>query len=321
MPASEPRVLGKTRGHLRITLHVVIRSGEELCVTPVRQRATLADVRTCGAGLPNRCIFHGVEGVGKTSFGACAPKPVFLMSRGETGLVTLIDAGQVAETAHFPELTAWGDLLAAVEALTTEAHDYRTVVIDTLNGAERLCHEHVCQRDFGGSWGRDGFTSYMTGYEVALADWRRLLDALDRLRATRRMSILVLAHTKITPFRNPEGADYDRYTVDLHHKTWSLTHKWADLVLFSNFVAHIDARKGDGKGKARGGSRRVLFTTRTAAYDAKNRHGLPEQIDAGNNAAEAWANFAASLHAAKQQTRDGQPAGGQPAQNDVAHGD
>jgi hypothetical protein len=81
-------------------------------------------------------------------------------------------------------------------------------------------------------------------------------------------------------------------------------------VLFANFVAHVDARKGDAKGKAKGGSRRVLYTTRTAAFDAKNRHGLPEQIDGGHSAAEAWANFAGALQASKQHSAtsaDGQP--------------
>src|SRR5262249_53524348 len=102
-------------------------------------RISLAGITRAGSGLPNRAVFHGVEGVGKTSFGACAPRPIFLMTRGETGLVTLIDSGQVPETAHFPELATWTDLLGAIEALTSEAHDYRTLVIDTLNGAERLC--------------------------------------------------------------------------------------------------------------------------------------------------------------------------------------
>jgi hypothetical protein len=294
-----------------------LAKGATLNGQAANRRVSLSDVTTSGAGLPNRCILHGVEGILKTSFSACAPKPIFLLARGETGLLTLIDSGQVPETAHLPELATWADLLGAVEALTTEAHDYRTVVIDALNGAERLCHEHVCSRDFAGNWGRDGFTSYMTGYEVALADWRRLLDALDRLRSSRRMSILALAHSRITTFKNPEGSDYDRYTVDLHPKTWSLTHRWADLVLFANFVAHIDARKGDARGKARGGSRRVIYTTRTAAFDAKNRHGLPEQIDAGRSAAEAWANFAAALQAGKQQSHT--PAGGQQDQHDTSN--
>jgi hypothetical protein len=230
------------------------------------------------------------------------------MTKGETGLVTLIDASRVPTTPHFPELQTWPDLFSAIDVLTRESHDYRTLVIDTLNGAERLCHEYVCQRDFGGKWGRDGFTSYMTGYEIALAGWRGFLDALDQLRSVRRMSILVLAHTKISTFRNPEGADYDRYTVELHHKTWGLTHKWADMVLFTNFVAHVDARKNGTTGKATGGSRRAIYTIRTAAWDAKNRHGLPEEIDAGASAAEAWANLSAAMKTAKQLQQESPPA-------------
>ena len=137
---------------------------------------SLADVRQAGSGQPNRVILHGVEGVGKTSFASCAPRPIVLMTRGETGLDTLINAGQVPETSHFPELLTWKDLLATLAVLQHEPHDFRTVGIDTINGAERLCHEYVCQRDFNGNWGRDGFTAFMTGYEVALAEWRTFLD-------------------------------------------------------------------------------------------------------------------------------------------------
>lgn len=266
---------------------------------------SLTDVRLAGSGQPNRCIMHGVEGVGKTSFGSRAPRPIFLMTQGETGLDTLINAGQVPETPHFPELLTWNDLLSAVEVLRKEPHDFRTLVLDTLNGAERLCHEYVCQRDFGGNWGRDGFTAFMTGYDMSLAEWRSLLDGLDLLRTERKMSILALTHTKITTFKNPEGSDYDRFTPDLHHKTWGLTHKWADLVLFANFVAHIEGKTSDGKGKAKGGHRRVLYTTRTAAFDAKNRHGLPEQIDGGRSAAETWDNFMRALQAAKPSSPTG----------------
>jgi hypothetical protein len=265
---------------------------------PDGRRVTLAAVTSGGSGLPSRGVIYGTEGAGKTSLGAAAPAPVFLMTRGETGLTTLIDSGRVPETPHFPEVLTWTDLLAAVAALTAEPHPYRTLVLDTLNGAERLCHEHVCRRDFAGRWGRDGFAAYMTGFEVALADWRELLTALDRLRAARRMAVLALAHSRIAPFKNPEGADYDRHTPDLHAKTWSLTHKWSDYVLFLNFETFVDAARSP-RPKAVGGTRRVLYTERTAAFDAKNRHGLPGRIDGGAGAAEAWANLAAALRAGR----------------------
>ena len=140
--------------------------------------------------------------------------------------------------------------------------------------------------------------AYMTGYDATLADWHNLLNALDRLRSERHMAILALCHSRIAPYKNPEGPDYDRFTPDLHAKTWSLTHKWADYVLFLNFDTHVDAGKSP-RPKGLGGTRRVLHTERTAAFDAKNRHGLPPRIDCGSGAAEAWTNLAAAMKAGR----------------------
>ena len=206
---------------------------------------------------------------------------------------TLIDNGRLGDVAHFPECATFGDLLGAIEALTVDEHSYRTLVIDTLNGAEELCHDAVCKRDFGGKRANDGFAAYGKGPEVALADWRVLLSALDRLRSQRKMSIVCLCHAKIAPFKNPEGEDYDRYRPTLHDKTWGLTLKWSDAALFVNFETFTE--KDGLRAKGRGGQQRVMYTERRAAFDSKNRHGLAPEILLGNSAAEAWAAFSAAL--------------------------
>jgi hypothetical protein len=225
--------------------------------------------------------------------GCCAPKPVFIMSPGETGLLSLIDANRVPPTAHFPVIRTFSDILKAIEVVRVEVHDFKTLVVDALNGIERACHEDVCKRDFAGRWGRDGFTSFNVGFEVALADWRLLLDALDRLREERRMAILCLCHSKIYTYKNPEGPDFDRFSPDLHTKTWSLTHKWADHVLFLTFDTFVDT--GKAKAKGLGGTRRSIHSERCAAWDAKNRAGLPARIDCGSSAGEAWSALANAM--------------------------
>ena len=271
------------------------------------KRLSLSDVTGKGSGLPNRYILHAVEGWGKTSFGAQTPKPIFLQARGETGLETLIDNGQLPDVPHFPEVQTWSETLGAIDALLNEEHGYKTLCMDTLNGFERLCHEHVCARDFKSDWTDGGFMGYQRGFEVSLADWRELLGKLDALRLQKRMAIMLLCHTKVATFKNPEGPDFDRYQPDMTNKTWSLSHKWADVVLFGNFEVTVDGGKtGDKpkKGKGAGGQQRMLYAERHASYDAKNRLGLPVEIEMGGSSPEAWANFVVALKAGRENGKE-----------------
>jgi hypothetical protein len=243
-----------------------------------------------GSGKPSRTILHGIEGVGKTSFAANSTKPIFLML--ETGLESLIDAGRLSDIPHFPEITSWTDLLSVIEHLTVSEHDHKTVVIDTLNGAERKCHEHVCHRDFNDDWGSRGFANYHNGFDVSVTEWLQLLAALDKLRDVKRMGVIALCHTDVKTYKNPLGPDYDRFRPALHDKTWNATNRWADHVLFANFHVEVATDNAKAKkGKGLGGNDRVMYTTRTAAWDAKNRAGLTDEIDMGSSGKEAWENF------------------------------
>lgn len=261
---------------------------------------SLAEIQTKSKGLPSRITIHGVGGIGKTSFAAFAPKPVFLCSKLETGVESLKDAGLIDEaTGSFPECQTWSEALSAIEVLTAEEHDYKTLVIDVLNGMERMCHDHVCGRDYGGSWSY--FSAYQNGYKVSVADWRQLLGALDKLREVKRMMVVLLAHTKVRNFKNPEGPDYDRYMPDMSEETWNVTYGWSDMVLFANYYTAISKENREKtKGKADGGTDRYFYTQRTAAWDAKHRHGLPDEISMGNGGSEAWANFSAAVREGKK---------------------
>lgn len=268
---------------------------------------TLADVSTKNTKpLPKRYAFHAQPGFGKTSILAYSPNPIFLLTRGETGLNTLIDAGQIPPTSHFPELQDWSELLAAVKTLRTAVHDYKTLVLDTANGAERMMHEYVVERDFGGDWGERGFAGYQRGYDVAMNDWRLFLNELDRLRMDRNMTIFFLLHTNIKTFKNPSGADYDRYIPKMHDKTWGLTQGWLDAIFFGNYevlvkqgTKNVDASK---KGKASDQSFRILYTGSdpNPIFDAKNRMGLPEEIEMGETAEEGWTNLTNAIRASRK---------------------
>lgn len=261
-------------------------------------------IKTGGSNLPNRYALHAVEGWGKTSLAAQFPSPLFLQSKGETGLETLIQNGQLPETPHLPEIETWQDFLNTLDWLRSADHSFKTLICDSMNGFERLCHEEVCNRDFQGDWTDKGFMGYMRGYQISMTDWRAALNKLDAIRLEKRMTIFLLFHTKVTTFKNPEGPDFDRYQPDMHTGTWSLTAKWADCVLFGNFESQVLGGKmddkGGKKGKGIGGNVRILYTERHAAYDAKNRLGLPEEIEMGDSPQTAFEALAAAIKSGRQ---------------------
>lgn len=231
-----------------------------------------------------RIVLNAVEGFGKTTLGAFAPNPAILMARGETGFATLRQKGRVPDV-NAVELTSWNNVLRLIDT-TLMNGNYETIVIDALGGFERLCHEHVCARDFQNDWSEKGFYSYMRGYEVSIPDWIQFLYRLDALRMARSCSIILLSHAKAKTFKNPLGPDFDRYTADCHEKTWGVTHKWADAVLFGTFVTVTQEKKGRTKGI--GGTERVVYAQRTDGYDAKNRYGMASQIQLPDDPAQMW---------------------------------
>ncbi|MAH45061.1 hypothetical protein CMI37_04480 [Candidatus Pacearchaeota archaeon] len=241
---------------------------------------------------PPRIVLSAVEGWGKTTAGAYAPNSCLIMSEHETGYLTLRGSGLVPEV-DCGLATNWVDLLNTLETLAKPDHPgYGVLALDAINGFERMCHERVCQRDFKGDWGEKGFTSYQKGYDVAVTDWLQMLIALDNIRA-KGTTILLIAHVQVRPFGNPLGADYDRYVVDVHKKTWGVTLKWADAVLFGNFKSVIDAKTGKAVGRAD----RRLFTERRDGYDAKNRYGMPEYLDIPADPTRVWSSIWDSITA------------------------
>lgn len=229
---------------------------------------------------PTRVVLFGVEGIGKSTFGADAPSPIFLGAEDGTSQL---------DVTRFPAPESWPEVLEAVRTLATDAHEFKTLVVDTLDWAEPLLWRYICERDTTVKTPLKSVEDYGygKGYQAALDEWRVLLAALEKLRQ-RGMHVLLIAHSWIKPFKNPEGDDFDRYEMKLHNKASGLVKEWADCVLFANFevLTHTDKNK-----RVRGvdTDARVLHTQRRAAYDAKNRYGLPETLPL------SWPEFQASM--------------------------
>jgi hypothetical protein len=242
-------------------------------VAPARAKyMSLDNVRTGKLKQPLRILLHGVPGVGKSSFAAEAPKPVFLCADNGTSDL---------DVARLPEPRAWEDVLEAVRVLTEDDHPYETFVIDPLNWIEPMCWTAVCREKGWSSIEEPGF---MKGPTAAVDFWRALVARLERLQATRRMHVILLAHTAPRNFKNPEAEDFHRYQSGIDPLAAGLFQGWCDAVLFAK---HETFTEKAGKQRARGRSTgvREMYTEWNAAFDAKNRFGLPAKLPL------SWAEF------------------------------
>lgn len=249
---------------------------------PRAVRMTLAAVTTGIIQAPYRLVIHGVDGVGKSTFGADAPKPIFLGAEDGTGHLNV---------ARFPAPESWQDCLDSVRTLTNDPHDYKTFVVDSLDWVEPYIWQHVCDaagvdhlEDVGGGYGK--------GPAAALDLWRQFLSAIERLQAAKGMHVVLIAHTQIKAFKNPEGDDYERYILKLHPGAAGLCREWVKAVYFANYETFAEKDKRTKRIKGVSTGARLLHTQRTAAYDAKDRYAVPETLPL------SWEDFDAAVKAA-----------------------
>jgi hypothetical protein len=148
---------------------------------------------------PPRVLLYGVEGIGKSTFGSEAPKPVFIQT--EDGLDEI-------ECNRFPLATKFDEVMATLKTLVNEKHDFESVVIDSLDWLERLVWDKLCQQ-YGVESIEKVDGGYARGYMHALSLWREVLDLLNVLRS-RGMVVVLIAHSKVERFEDPESSPYDR---------------------------------------------------------------------------------------------------------------
>ena len=226
----------------------------------------LASIKKNTAIAAPRIMVYGVEGIGKTSFAAQSPDPIFILT--EDGLGSL-------KVDHFPIAQKPADVLDAIAALASENHKFKTVVLDSVDWLDNLIWQDVeATHD-----AKD--LAYGKGAMIVAERWREVLAGLNYLRNDKGMCVILIAHTQIKRFDSPEVEPYDRYQPKLQERSNAILREWCDAVMFANYRTVI--RKDDvgfnqtnNRGVSTG--ERLLFTSERPAYMAKNRYSLPESL-------------------------------------------
>lgn len=212
---------------------------------------------------------HGGPGIGKTTLAAEFPSPVFIQTEDGLDSVT-VDA--------FPLAKSFSDVMEALGALYTEDHQFKTVVIDSLDWLEPLVWAETCRRH---QWPSIETPGYGKGYIEAQSVWREYLDGVTALRDDKGMCVVQIAHSEIKRFENPETEPYDRFEIKLQKRSAALIAEYSDVILFMNRqVSTTQSDVGFNKKVARAIStgQVLIYSQERPAFIAKNRHGMPDAI-------------------------------------------
>lgn len=223
---------------------------------------------------PQTIMIYGQEGVGKSTLFASEPA---IYADCENG-TTRLDVDRV-------NCTSYQDVRYLLNHLKADkTHFYQWFVLDTWTSFERLLVNHICQEN---NWQNLETPGYGKGYKVLHEEAEAFIRRLKVFSKQTGMNVAILAHAHATRFDDPlSGTSYDRYEVAARAtgKTniAEMLKKEVAAIGFLHYERTIIREEGERKAKAVGAQKtsKVLIGTRNcAAYDAKNRHGMPSILD------------------------------------------
>lgn len=237
--------------------------------------------------LPPRILIYGVPKFGKSTFASMAPDPIFIQT--EEGL-------DFIDCPRFPLAKSFQDVLNYLKELAEEDHDYKTVVVDSLDWLEPLIWEAVC-KEAGVKNIEDVDKGFGKGYNKAIDLWVQFIDCLDYLRENKKMMVINIAHSEVKRFDDPIAEPYDRYVVKLHKAAAAKITEYHDIILFGGFSFYTKKKDvGFNKEVTRAVSdgSRVLYTEQRPSFVAGNKVGLPPEIPFDRDGAY-WATIASKI--------------------------
>ena len=200
-------------------------------------------------------LVYGPSKIGKSTWCSHADGALFLAT--EPGLNSL-------EVFQLP-LRTWTEFLDACSEVGRGGHAFKTIVVDTIDNAYRMCADHICTKY---RVEHESDLSYGKGYALVNNEFQRALTQLAFLP----YGLFIISHSQEKEIETRTGKR-TRIVPTLPDRARKIVLGMVDLIVFCD----MDVVNGaDGKPV----SRRVMRTKPNLNYEAGDRTGrLPETIN------------------------------------------
>jgi len=230
----------------------------------------LSDIQKSNKTKPPRIVLMGSAGIGKTTMGATFPAPIFIQTEDGLGKI---------DVPNFPLSKSFDDVMGALHALLNEDHDYKSVIVDSIDWLQMLIYKHTCQK--AGQQSIESF-GYGKGYTEALTYWRDYIDLLNRLRDEKGMVTCQLAHSQQIEVKPPNVEPFHQWQLKLHKHSHALIKEHCDLLGFCDVKTSIvksETAGGKAYQKAKSDGKRYIYCNKSPERDTKNRYQIETEIE------------------------------------------
>ncbi len=210
--------------------------------------------------VPRRTVIYGAHGVGKTTWASKWPNPL---------LIPTEDGFHDIDVPHGPQVKSLAGLKRAITDVA--ASDFDTIILDSIDWAERFVIEELDASSFDQSWGKGAVE---IGHRVF-----SILSLLSECRDAGK-HVVVIGHQHVAKVIRTDGKEYGTHTLNLTKHASRLVCEWADEVLYAE--ADVLVKSSDSKfgGIAVDKGSRSLYTSGSTLFDAKNRSaGMPSRFE------------------------------------------
>jgi len=221
---------------------------------------------------PIICTLFGEGGMGKTTLAAMFPKPVFI--RTEDGTASLAGNDNVS---LFPLATSTQDVLDAIEALATQKHDHKTLVIDSITQLATMVEAEIVAADPKAKSINQAGGGYGAGYSTAAERHRQIREWAGSLAYDQGLNIVFIGHADTEMLDLPDQESYARYTVRMHKKSIPHYTDNVDMVGMIRLKTFVRGGDGDKKRAISTGEREIICHPQASSV-TKNRFNISEPL-------------------------------------------
>lgn len=221
---------------------------------------------------PIICTLFGEGGMGKTTLAAMFKSPVFI--RTEDGTASLAGNDNVS---LFPLATSTQDVLDAIEALATQKHDHKTLVIDSITQLATMVEAEIVAADPKAKSINQAGGGYGAGYSAAAEKHRQIREWAGSLAYEKGLNIVFIGHADTEMLDLPDMDPFARYTVRMHKKSLPHYTDNVDLVGLIRLKTFVRGGDGDKKRAISTGEREIICHPQASSV-TKNRFNISEPL-------------------------------------------